>query len=110
MVLVNELVYDATTGTSSIVQVEVTPPPAPVKTFKALDPDELIYGLLYLNITPDMVDAVIDSMPEPDQLIARWRWTRNVQFRRDDELILQMGVAFGKTPAEVDAAWEYASV
>lgn len=109
MVLVNELVYDATTGTSSIVQVEVTPP-EPVKTFRALGPDELLYGLLYLNITPDMVDGAIDAMSEPDQFIARWRWTRNVQFRRDDELIIQMGVAFGKTPAEVDAAWEYASV
>lgn len=65
-------------------------------------------GLLYLNITPDMVDAAIASMSEPDRTIAKWRWERSQTFMRDDWLINEMATAFGKTPEEVDEAWLYA--
>lgn len=77
--------------------------------FKPLDPPSLLSGLLYLNITPDMVDAVIASMTEPDRTIAKWRWERSQTFERNDWLINEMVTAFGKTSEEVDEAWVYAS-
>lgn len=65
-------------------------------------------GLLHLNITPDMVDAAIATMPESDRIIAKWRWERSQTFERDDWLIIEMAAAFGKSAEEVDAAWLYA--
>lgn len=76
--------------------------------FKPLDPPSLLMGLLHLNITPDMVDATISNLPEPDRTIAKWRWRRSQTFMRDDWLINEMATAFGKTPEEVDEAWLYA--
>lgn len=77
--------------------------------FKSLDSVDLLSGLLYLNITPDMVDAAIATMPEPDRTIAKWRWERSQLFNRDDWLIEEMATVFNKTKEEVDAAWLYAS-
>ncbi len=85
-----------------------TLPPSPL-SFRPLDPPSLLMGLLYLNITPDMVDAAIASMSEPDRTIAKWRWERSQTFERGDWLINEMATAFGKTPEEVDEAWLYAS-
>ena len=76
--------------------------------FKPLDPSSLFMGLLNLNITPDMVDAVIADMPEQDRTFAKWRWERSKVFMRDDWLIEEMAAAFGKSAEEVDAAWLYA--
>lgn len=76
--------------------------------FKPLDPPSLLMGLLHLNITPDMVDAAIATMPESDRIIAKWRWERSQTFERDDWLIIEMAAAFGKSAEEVDAAWLYA--
>lgn len=75
--------------------------------FKPLGPADLLMGLLNLNITPDMVDAAISTMPEPDRTIAKWRWERSQTFERDDWLINEMATAFGKTSEEVDDAWLY---
>ncbi len=89
-----------------IVNADALPalPPA----FRALDPSALLMGLLHLNITPDMVDEAIASMPEADRTFAKWRWDRSQTFMRDDWLIAEMAVALGKTAEEVDAAWLYA--
>lgn len=76
--------------------------------YKPLDPSALLMGLLHLNITPDMVDEAIASMPEADRTFAKWRWERSQTFMRDDWLIAEMAVTFGKTPEEVDEAWRYA--
>ena len=76
--------------------------------YKPLDPSALLMGLLHLNITPDMVDDAIASMPEADRPFAKWRWERSQTFMRDDWLINEMATAFGKTAEEVDAAWLYA--
>ena len=76
--------------------------------FKPLDTSALLMGLLHLNITPDMVDEAIASMPEGDRVFAKWRWDRSQTFMRDDWLINETASAFGKTAEEVDAAWLYA--
>lgn len=82
--------------------------PAPPPAFRPLDPSSLFMGLLNLNITPDMVDAVIAAMPDADRTFAKWRWERSQVFMRDDWLIEEMAAAFGKSAEEVDAAWLYA--
>lgn len=76
--------------------------------FKALDPSALLMGLLYLNITPDMVDEAITAMTEADRTFAKWRWERSQVFARNDWLIEEMAIVFGKSAEEVDAAWLYA--
>lgn len=76
--------------------------------FKALDPSALLMGLLHLNITPDMVDEAIATMPVAERMFAKWRWERYQTFERNDWLIEEMATIFGKTPEEVDAAWLYA--
>lgn len=78
------------------------------KEFKPLDPPRLLMGLFHLNITPDMVDAAIASMSEPDRTIAKWRWGRSQTFERSDWLINEMAAAFDKTTEDVDEAWLYA--
>lgn len=76
--------------------------------FKALDPSALLMGLLHLNITPAMVDEAITAMTEADRTFAKWRWERSQVFVRNDWLIEEMAIVFGKSAEEVDAAWLYA--
>lgn len=112
--MMQKTVYDIATGET--IQVDMTPEEIaeleasqPAVVLRNLAANELIMGILHLNITPDMVDAAIAAMPEPDRTIAKWRWDRSQTFERDDWLINEMATVFGKTSEEVDDAWLYAS-
>jgi hypothetical protein len=80
-------------------------PPTPPIDYQPLLPVDFKLGMMRLNITPDMVDAVIGALPEPDRTIANIYWTSADRFKRDNPLIDQIAAAFGRTPEEVDTVW-----
>lgn len=65
-------------------------------------------GMLYLNITPDQIDAAIEQMAEPDRTFAKVYWNDSVRFHRSNPLIAQLAGQFGSTSDQIDAAWLYA--
>lgn len=81
---------------------------APPKTFKRLKPINFELGMLSLDVTPDQVTTVIESLPEPDRTIAKIYWTRATGFERADPLIDEIAAIFNKTEAEIERAWRYA--
>ena len=99
-----DAVFDEVLLSGEIAAYEAPPP-----VLRDLDDDELLLGLMYLNITPDMVDSVIAAMDGPDRIRAEWMWRRKQSFQRNHWLIEDLGAAFGKTTEEVDEAWLYAS-
>ncbi|QWY83438.1 hypothetical protein [Rhizobium phage RHph_X3_9] len=81
---------------------------APPKYYPPLSPVAFKLGMLTLNIVPEQIDAAIAQMAEPDRTIAKIYWTSAGVFLRDDPLIEQIAATFGKSAADIDAAWAYA--
>jgi hypothetical protein len=96
----NQIMWQHKLATSTVVQKEEQP-----VAYEPLWPVDFKLGMMRLNVTPDMVDAAISQLDEPDRTIAQIYWTSANQFMRDNPLIDQIAGAFGKTAAEVDAVW-----
>lgn len=76
--------------------------------YHPLYPVDFKLGMLTLNVTPDMVDAAIAQLQEPDRTRASIYWTSASMFYRDDAWLALIATYFGKTDDEVNGAWEYA--
>lgn len=49
-----------------------------------------------------LVDAAIDSMPEPNKSAARIEWEYSHEVQRDNGVVAALGPALGMTPAQID--------
>ncbi|MBB3461972.1 hypothetical protein [Rhizobium sp. BK377] len=76
--------------------------------FHPLFPVDFKLGMLTLNVTPDMVDAAIAQLEEPDRTRASIYWTSARMFYRDDVWLALIATYFGKTDDDINGAWEYA--
>jgi hypothetical protein len=76
--------------------------------FMPLDPVDFKLGMMTLNVTPDMVDAAIATLNDPDRTMAQIYWTSAQKFYRDDPWLAMISAKFGKTDADIDGAWQYA--
>ncbi|QXV73673.1 hypothetical protein [Rhizobium phage RHph_I40] len=76
--------------------------------FAPLNPVRFALGMLYLNITPDMVHDAIYALPEPDKTIAAIYWERADKFLRDDPILAAVSAGFDLTDQQIDEAWRYA--
>ncbi|MDM9647760.1 hypothetical protein [Rhizobium sp. S163] len=71
-------------------------------------PVDFKLGMLTLNVTPDMVDAAIAQLDEPDRTRASIYWTSANMFYRDDAWLALIAAFFGKTDDQINEAWDYA--
>ncbi|AGC35976.1 hypothetical protein HOS22_gp52 [Rhizobium phage RHEph08] len=90
------------------VQKYIKDPMGLEDTFKDLNPVRFKLGVLYLNVTPEMVHDAIYALPEPDKTIAAIYWESTLVFKRDDPLLAQISAGFGLTEQQVNEAWKYA--
>lgn len=77
--------------------IAAIPPPAP---------DEVLLYQFRAAVTlaglKSAVDAVISSLPEPSQTLAREKWEYGNTVRRHHPMTISLGAAVGLTPAQID--------
>lgn len=106
-----QMVQDAIAGGASVTVEQAPAAPVPNLTFA-----QLLIGLVteqwiteadgegWLTGTlPAAVTAVIDTLPEGQRFAAKARALRPSEVLRSDPLVAAMGLAAGKTEAEIDA-------
>lgn len=82
------------------------PAPAPAPT-PNLTPRQFRLGMLSIGITRAMVDGAIAAMPDAtERELATIEWEYSTVIQREHPLVGQLATAFGKTAAEIDAAWQ----
>lgn len=91
----------------------VTPPPA-VPTVVTPRQARLVLALAPATdgVSPTLlaqVEAVFESLPEPQKTVAKVTWEYNTEVQRNNPLIAQMQAAIGFTAAQIDQLFIQAS-
>lgn len=82
------------------------PPVVEETSFLPLTRLELLYKLLSIGITEDMVDAEIAKITDSvEREKARITWREASAYHRDHSLVEQIRAAFGLTATQVDNLW-----
>jgi len=76
------------------------------KKYSEITPRQLLQALVILGIDLSMIDAALDSLPEPTRSLAKISWERAIGFNRYDPLVSSVGMLLGWGDAEIDALWD----
>jgi hypothetical protein len=76
------------------------------KYYDSITPRQIRQALLLSGIDLTMIDAALDSLPEPEKSFARISWDYAVAFDRDDPMVENVGLMLGWTTEQIDALWE----
>lgn len=57
------------------------------------------------GITIEMVEAALETLPEPTKTLARIEWEYSVAFQRNRPLVTQVGLMLGWTEEQLDNLW-----
>ena len=71
-------------------------------TIRSVTPRQMRIALVMSGISISNIEAVINSLPEPDQSVVRITWEYSVEFQRNNPLIASMGPALGLTTAQIE--------
>lgn len=71
-------------------------------------PRQMRIALVMSGISIETVEAMIDSLPEPQKSITRITWEYSTEFQRTNPLLVQMAPALGLTEAQVDQMFKLA--
>lgn len=83
----------------------IPPPPA---TLPDLAPYQF-FAMLEISGKKADLDAFINALPSPQNVVARAKLDRSLIFRRDNDLVLAAQQALKMSDAELDAMWEQAA-
>lgn len=84
------------------------PPPPPPPEAPVLQPYQF-FAMLEISGKKAVLDAFIDALPAPQNIVARAKLDRSLAFHRDNDLVLAAQQALGLTDAEIDALWTQAA-
>lgn len=68
----------------------------------SVTPRQFRMSLVQKGIELSTVTAIIDSLPEPEQTLARINWEYATSFDRDNEMLNRMAPALNLSPADLD--------
>lgn len=99
--------------TGETTEVPFTPDEeAAADAYKAPLPDLYPYqffAMLEISGKKAALDAFIDALPSPQNVIARAKLDRSLAFHRDNDLVLAAQQALSLTDDQLDALWTQAS-
>lgn len=93
----------ATENNTNYEAIEIVLPP---KEFVSITPIQLRSSLVMSGISLELIETIINSLPEPDKTIAFVKWEYAKEYERDDALVNGLGAAIGLTIEQIDAIWE----
>lgn len=69
---------------------------------QAVTPRQMRIALVMSGISLSTIEAIINSLPEPDQSITRITWEYSIEFQRSNPLLVGLAPALGLSPSQVD--------
>jgi hypothetical protein len=81
---------------------------APPEPLPNLQPYQF-FAMLELSGFKSALDAFVEGLPSPQNVIARAKLDRTLVFRRDNDLVLAAQQTLGLTDKQLDALWLQAS-
>lgn len=77
-------------------------PNTPVSPIYNVTPRQMRIALVMSGISLSTIDAMIDSLPEPNKSVAKITWEYSVEFQRNNPLLTLMAPTLGLTSEQVD--------
>lgn len=71
-------------------------------------PRQIRQALILSGVSIDMITAALDSLPEPTRSLAKVEWEYSIAFKRNRQLVIQVGLMLGWTPEQLDDLWKLA--
>ena len=87
--------------------VYATPPPLPPVP-PNVTPRQIRQALVLSGVSMEIIDAAIDSLPEPHKILARIEWEYSTAFIRANPLVAQIGQVLGWSSEQIDELWKLA--
>lgn len=84
-------------------------PNAAVLGINSVTPRQMRIALVMSGISLSTIDAMIDTLPEPNKSVARITWEYSVEFQRNNPLLTSMAPALGLTSTQVDQLFALAA-
>lgn len=75
------------------------------RQLNALTPRQIRTALVAYGVDLSMIDAALNSLPEPTRSFAKISWEYSIQYFRDDPLVDSVAVMLGWTPQHLDELW-----
>ncbi len=72
-------------------------------------PRQMRIALVMSGISLSTIDAMIDTLPEPNKSVAKITWEYSVEFQRNNALLTSMAPALGLTSDQVDQLFALAA-
>jgi len=85
------------------------PPPLPVPVPVPVISRKQIRLWLWGRDLLDLVEPLIESMPEPDRSFSKIEWQESIEFRHDHPLLQALAAAVGLTAEDIEAGFREAS-
>lgn len=82
--------------------------PGPIVEMPVLQPYHF-FAMLEISGKKAVLDAFIDALPAPQNIVARAKLDRSLAFHRDNDLVLAAQQALGLTTEQLDALWTQAA-
>lgn len=79
-----------------------------VRNLPDLTPRQVRQGLILSGIDLTMIDAALNSLPEPTRSLALTEWEYSNSFERNRPLVLNVATMLGWTEDQLDALWTFA--
>lgn len=79
-----------------------------VSNLPDVTPRQIRQALILNGVSLSAIDAALDSLPEPTRSLAITEWEYSIAFKRNRDLVKQVGVMLGWDPDQLDALWEFA--
>jgi hypothetical protein len=76
---------------------------------QTVTPRQIRIALVMSGISLSTIEAMIDSLPEPDRSITRITWEYSIEFQRNNPLLNAMAPALGFTQQQIDELFQLAS-
>lgn len=74
-------------------------------TIHNVTPRQIRLALLQYGINESMIDAALNSLPEPQKSIALIEWNYSSFFERNWPLVDQVAALLGWTESQIDSLW-----
>lgn len=70
-----------------------------------INPRQIRTALLLMGVDLAMIDAALDSLPEPTRSFAKVSWYNSLSYERTDPLVSSVAALLGWTEDQTDQLW-----
>ena len=79
-----------------------------VSNLPDVTPRQIRQALILSGVSMESIDTALNSMPEPTRSLAKTEWEYSIAFKRNRDLVNQVGVMLGWTSEQLDDLWAFA--